>query len=309
MAGGLTAYLVRRLWWALVTLLGISIINFVLIYAVPVDPARMIVGIHAPEATVIAVRHALGLDRPVYVQYGIFLWNLIHLNLGYSYMDNRPVMGMIVQAFGNTARLAAAAFIAEVVIGGALGYVAALRRGRLVDRLLSFIGLVGMSIPNYWLGSVLLLVFAFLIPIFPLYGQGNLNLVLPALTIGLTGAAWYMRVLRTSLVEIMASDHVRTARAKGLSAWGVNLRHIVRNALIPVVTLAGMDLAGMLSGIVIIETVFGWPGIGELAYQAVQNLDIPVVMGTVLYTTAVIVVLNLAVDVFYALLDPRVRYT
>lgn len=309
MPTGLTPYVAKRLWWALVTLLGISIINFVLIYAVPVDPARMIVGIHAPEATVLAVRRALGLDRPVYVQYGIFLWNIIHLNLGYSYMDNRPVMAMIGQAFGNTARLAGAAFLAEILIGGTLGYVAALRRGRWLDRMLSFVGLVGMSIPNYWLGSVLLLTFAFVVPIFPLYGQGNLNLVLPALTIGLTGAAYYMRVLRTSLIEIMASDHVRTARAKGLSAWRVNVRHVVRNGLIPVVTLAGMDFAGMLSGVVIIETVFGWPGIGELAYQAVQNLDIPVVMGTVLYTTAVIVLLNLAVDVFYALLDPRVRYT
>jgi ABC-type dipeptide/oligopeptide/nickel transport system permease component len=308
MARGVTPYLARRLWWAAVTLVGISVINFLLIYAVPVDPARMIVGIHAPEATVLAVRRALGLDRPVYVQYGLFIWNLVHLNLGYSYLQNRPVTGLIAQAFGNTARLAIAAFVAEIVIGGTLGYVSAFQRGRWLDRALSLIGLVGMSIPNYWLGTMFLFLFAFAIPIFPLYGQGNLNLVLPALTIGLTGAAYYMRVLRISLVEIMTADHVRTARAKGLDAWRVNVRHILRNALIPVVTLAGMDIAGMLSGIVIIETVFGWPGVGELAYQAVQNLDIPVVMGTVLYTTAVIVLLNLAVDILYAFLDPRVRY-
>lgn len=309
MSGGVVPYLARRLFWAVITMLGISIINFVLIFAVPVDPARMIVGIHATEATVIAVRHALGLDRPVYVQYGIFLWNLLHLNLGYSYLQNRPVTGLIGQAFGNTARLAVAAFLAEVVIGGTLGYVAAFQRGRWLDRALSLIGLIGMSIPNYWLGTMFIFLFAFLIPIFPLYGQGLSSLVLPALTIGLTGAAYYMRVLRTSIVEIMVSDHVRTARAKGLSTWGVNMRHILRNGLIPVVTLAGLDIAGMLSGIVIIETVFGWPGIGELAYQAIQNLDIPVVMGTVLYTTAVIVLLNLAVDVLYAFLDPRVRYS
>lgn len=309
MTGRLAPFLAKRVFWAVVTLLGISIINFVLIFAVPVDPARMIVGIHAPESTVIAVRHALGLDRPVYVQYGLFLWNLVHLNLGYSYLQNRPVTGLIAQAFGNTARLAIAAFIAEVLIGGTLGYIAAFQRGRWLDRALSLVGLVGMSIPNYWLGTMFLFLFAFLIPIFPLYGQGQLNLVLPALTIGLTGAAYYMRVLRTSIVEIMAADHVRTARAKGLSTWGVNARHILRNGLIPVVTLAGMDIAGMLSGIVIIETVFGWPGIGELAYQAVQNLDIPVVMGTVLYTTAIIVFLNLVVDVIYAFLDPRVRYS
>jgi len=308
MGRGLTAYVVRRLGWALVTLLGISVINFILIFAVPVDPARMIVGIHAPESTVIAVRHALGLDRPVWIQYVLFLWRLLHFNLGYSYLMNRPVTGLIAQAFGNTARLAVAAFAAEILIGGTLGYVAAFQRGRFADRALSLVGLVGMSIPNYWLGAMFLFLFAFAIPIFPLYGQGNVNLVLPALTIGLTGAAYYMRVLRTSLIEIIQSDHVRTARAKGLGPWSLSVRHVVRNALIPVVTLAGMDIAGMLSGIVIIESVFGWPGIGLLSYQAIQNLDIPVVMGTVLYTTTVIVLLNLAVDVAYAFLDPRVRY-
>lgn len=302
-------YLTRRLGWALLTLLGISIINFLLMYAVPVDPARVIVGIHAPESTVIAVRMALGLNRPLYVQYAVFLWNLVHFNLGYSYMMHRPVTSMLGQAILTTGKLAVAAFIAEIVIGGTFGYIAAYQRGRWVDRLLSIIGLVGMSVPNYWVGTMLIFVFAYLIPIFPLYGQGFASLILPALTIGLTGAAYYMRVLRTSLVDIMSSDFVRTAEAKGLSPFRVSIRHVVRNALIPVITLAGMDIAGMLSGLVIIETVFGWPGIGLMSYQAVQDLDIPVVMGAVLYTTSVIVLLNLFVDVIYAFLDPRVRYS
>ena len=302
-------YFTRRLGWALLTLLGISVINFLLMYAVPVDPARVIVGIHAPESTVIAVRNALGLNRPLYVQYGVFLWHLLHFNLGYSYMMHRPVTNMLGQAILMTGRLAIAAFIAEILIGGTFGYIAAYQRGRWVDRLLSMLGLVGMSIPNYWVGTMMIFVFAYLIPIFPLYGQGFSNLVLPALTVGLTGAAYYMRVLRTSLIDIMSADHVRTAAAKGLSPFKVSLRHVARNALIPVITLAGMDIAGMLSGLVIIETVFGWPGIGLMSFQAVQDLDIPVVMGAVLYTTSVIVVLNLLVDVVYAFLDPRVRYS
>ncbi len=302
-------YFTRRLGWALLTLLGISVINFLLMYAVPVDPARVIVGIHAPESTVIAVRNALGLNRPLYVQYGVFLWNLLHFNLGYSYMMHRPVTNMLGQAILMTGRLAIAAFIAEILIGGTFGYIAAYQRGRWVDRLLSMLGLVGMSIPNYWVGTMMIFVFAYLIPIFPLYGQGFSNLVLPALTVGLTGAAYYMRVLRTSLIDIMSADHVRTAAAKGLSPFKVSLRHVARNALIPVITLAGMDIAGMLSGLVIIETVFGWPGIGLMSFQAVQDLDIPVVMGAVLYTTSVIVILNLLVDVVYAFLDPRVRYS
>lgn len=301
-------YLTRRLGWALLTLLGISIINFLLMYAVPVDPARVIVGIHAPESTVIAVRNALGLNRPLYVQYAVFLWNLLHFNLGYSYMMHRPVTSMLGEAILTTGKLAVAAFIAEILIGATFGYIAAYHRGRWVDRLLSTIGLVGMSIPNYWVGTMLIFIFAYLIPIFPLYGQGLASLVLPAVTVGLTGAAYYMRVLRTSLIDIMSADFVRTAEAKGLSPFRVSLRHVVRNALIPVITLAGMDIAGMLSGLVIIETVFGWPGIGLMSFQAVQNLDIPVVMGAVLYTTSVIVLLNLIVDIIYAFLDPRVRY-
>lgn len=301
-------YMTRRLGWALLTLLGISIINFLLMYAVPVDPARVIVGIHAPESTVIAVRNALGLNRPLYVQYAVFLWNLFHFNLGYSYMMHRPVTSMLGQAILTTGKLAVAAFIAEILIGVTFGYIAAYQRGRWVDRLLSLVGLVGMSIPNYWVGTMLIFVFAYLIPIFPLYGQGLGSLVLPAVTVGFTGAAYYMRVLRTSLIDIMSADFVRTAQAKGLSPFRVSVRHVVRNALIPVITLAGMDIAGMLSGLVIIETVFGWPGIGLMSYQAVQDLDIPVVMGAVLYTTSVIVLLNLVVDIIYAFLDPRVRY-
>jgi len=294
--------------WALVTLFGITVINFLVIYAVPVNPAQVIAGIHAPHQTVLNIERALGLNRPIWVQYSIFLWRLLHLNLGYSYFAHRPVLHMIGQALPNTLRLGLAALLAELLIGIPIGYLAAFHSPGFWDRLLSVAALVGMSIPNYWLGTMFIYLFAYVWPIFPLYGQGWANVVLPALTIGITGAAWYMRLLRTAILDIVHANYVRTARAKGASERRVAMWHVTRNALIPVVTLAGMDLAGLLSGVVIIETVFGWPGIGLMTYTAVQNLDIPTILGVVLLASSLIVLLNLLVDILYAFLDPRVRY-
>jgi ABC-type dipeptide/oligopeptide/nickel transport system permease component len=294
--------------WALVTLFGITVINFLVIYAVPVNPAQVIAGIHAPHQTVLNIERALGLNRPIWVQYSIFLWRLLHLNLGYSYFAHRPVLHMIGQALPNTLRLGLAALLAELLIGIPIGYLAAFHSPGFWDRLLSVAALVGMSIPNYWLGTMFIYLFAYVWPIFPLYGQGWANVVLPALTIGITGAAWYMRLLRTAILDIVHANYVRTARAKGASERRVAIWHVTRNALIPVVTLAGMDLAGLLSGVVIIETVFGWPGIGLMTYTAVQNLDIPTILGVVLLASSLIVLLNLLVDILYAFLDPRVRY-
>ncbi|MGC8487648.1 MAG: ABC transporter permease [Clostridia bacterium] len=301
-------YAGRRILWALLTVFGITLINFVIIYLVPVNPAQVIAGIHAPHQTVLNIEQALGLNRPIWVQYGIFLWHLLHLNLGYSYFAHRPVMQMIEQALPNTMRLGVAALFAELLIGVTVGYVAAFHSPGFLDRFLSIAAIGGMSIPNYWLGTMFIFLFAYLIPVFPLYGQGWVSLVLPALTIGITGAAWYMRLLRTEILEIVNANYVRTARAKGVSDRGVAIRHVTRNALIPVVTLAGMDLAGLLSGVVIIETVFGWPGIGLMTWTAVQNLDIPTIMGVVLVASSLIVLFNLLVDLLYALLDPRIRY-
>jgi peptide/nickel transport system permease protein len=294
--------------WALVTLFGITVINFLVIYAVPVNPAQVIAGIHAPHQTVLNIERALGLTRPIWVQYGIFVWRLLHLNLGYSYFAHRPVLRMIAEALPNTLRLGFAALVAELLIGIPIGYLAAFHSPGFWDRLLSVAALVGMSIPNYWLGTMFIYLFAYVWPVFPLYGQGWANVVLPALTIGITGAAWYMRLLRTAILDIVHANYVRTARAKGASERRVAIWHVTRNALIPVVTLAGMDLAGLLSGVVIIETVFGWPGIGLMTYTAVQNLDIPTILGVVLLASSLIVLLNLLVDILYAFLDPRVRY-
>ncbi len=308
MGQGLWQYVGRRSVWAFVTIFGITLINFLVIYAVPVNPAQVIAGIHAPHQTVLNIERALGLNRPIWVQYGIFLWNLIHLNLGYSYFAHRPVLHMIEQALPNTLRLGFAALLAELVIGITVGYIAAFHSPGFLDRFLSLAAIGGMSIPNYWLGTMFIYLFAYLFPIFPLYGQGWGNLILPALTIGITGAAWYMRLLRTAILDIVHANYVRTARAKGVTERTVAMHHVTRNALIPVVTLAGMDLAGLLSGVVIIETVFGWPGIGLMTYTAVQNLDIPTILGVVLFASFLIVGFNLLVDILYAFLDPRIRY-
>jgi ABC-type dipeptide/oligopeptide/nickel transport system permease component len=301
-------YIARRVLWALVTVWGITVINFVVIYLVPVNPAQVIAGIHAPIQTVHNIERDLGLNQPPWVQYLLFLWRLLHGNLGYSFMTHRPVMAMIGTALPNTVRLGFAALVAELLFGLTTGYIAAFRSPGWVDRVLSVVSLVAMSIPVYWLGTVFIYVFAYLIPIFPLYGQSWANLVLPAMSIGITGAAYYMRLLRTSILDVRHANYVRTARAKGLSERRISIRHVVRNALIPVVTLAGMDLAGLLSGVVITETVFGWPGIGLMSYTAVQNLDIPTIMGVVILSSFLIVGFNLVVDLVYAFLDPRVQY-
>jgi ABC-type dipeptide/oligopeptide/nickel transport system permease component len=301
-------YIGRRLIWAAVTVWGITIINFVLIYAVPVNPAQVIAGIHAPHQTVLNIERDLGLTEPIWVQYGLFLWRLLHLNLGYSYMTHRPVLAMIEQALPNTLRLGVAALCVELLIGVTLGYLAAFHSPGVLDRLLTVLSLVGMSVPNYWLGTMFIYLFAYLVPIFPLYGQGWGNVILPAVTIGITGAPYYMRLLRTAILQIRHANYVRTARAKGVPERSIAMRHVTRNALMPIVTLAGLDLAGLLSGVVIIETVFGWPGIGLMSYQAVQNLDTPTIMGTVILASLLIVIFNLVVDLLYAFLDPRIQY-
>jgi peptide/nickel transport system permease protein len=207
-----------------------------------------------------------------------------------------------------TLQLAVAGLFVELAIGIPLGIVAALKRNSWVDNLATVFGLIGISIPPFALGLVALYVFGFLIPIFPLGGYGTpLHLVLPALILGFGGAAFYARVLRNNLLEVMGEDYIRTARAKGLSPSVVLRRHTLRNALLPTVTLAGLDLALLLGGVVVIEAVFGWPGIGLQAFNAIRNQDTPIIMGTVLFASTAVVFINLAVDFLYVTLDPRVR--
>ena len=303
----MTSFILQRLLWVVVVLLLVILITFLLAFAVPADPARAIVGPRADATTIAAVRHRLGLTDPLPLQFVRYLWHAVRGDLGYSYVQNTAVMALIVQRLPATLELAAAGILIEALVGIPTGLLAAARQGGIFDRLSFLVMMVLVASPPFVLGVVFLFFLAYQAPVFPLGGMGSLNhLVLPALTLGLPGAAWYSRIMRSSVLEILGRDYVRTARAKGLRRQAVLLHHVTRNALSPVFTMIGMDLAYFLGGVVLVETVFNWPGIGQQAYQAVQNVDIPLMMGTVLVTSLAVLVLNLLVDIGRAFLDPRV---
>jgi peptide/nickel transport system permease protein len=304
----MTAYLVRRLLGAVGVVFGVATISFIMIFLMPGDAARMYAGPRAPEETVQRIRVLWGLDQPLPVQYVRYLGRALQGDLGNSTRDNRPVLRAVLERLPATIQLALAGLCVELAFGLPLGIVAALRPGSWIDQLATVVSLIGISIPSFALGLVALYLFGYLIPIFPLGGYGTpLHLVLPALTLGLGGTAFYARVLRGSLLEVMGEDYIRTANAKGLRSHTVLLRHTLRNALLPLVTLAAFDLALLLGGTVVIEAVFGWPGVGLQAFNAIRNQDTPMIMGTVLFASLSVVVINLLVDLLYLVLDPRVR--
>lgn len=304
-------YVVRRLLWTVIVILCISVMTFVLAYVVPTDPAAMLAGPKSTPEIIARIRHNLGLDGPPYVQYGRYLWRLAHGDLGYSYYSRRPVAGMILARFPATALLAVFGIGFELLIGIPTGMVSALRRGSRLDRSMMFGSVVGVASPPFWLGLMLLYVFAFSLGWFPLGGYAGwlhpIYAVLPGLTIGLVGGAWYARLLRSSMLNILGMDFVRAARAKGLPERTVISRHVLRNAWGPVLSLLGVDFAWTFGGVLIIEIVFGVPGIGWQAWTAVQNNDVPLVMGTVLFSALVVCTANLVVDIGYTWLDPRIQ--
>jgi ABC-type dipeptide/oligopeptide/nickel transport system permease component len=287
---------------------GVATISFIMVFLMPGDAARMYAGPRAPEETVQRIRELWGLDQPLPVQYVRYLGRAIQGDLGNSTRDNRPVLRAVLERVPATAQLALAGLFVELIIGVPLGILAALRPGSWFDQVATAVSLIGISIPSFALGLVLLYVFGFLLQVFPLGGYGSpIHLVLPAITLGIGGTAFYARVLRNNLLEVMGEDFIRTANAKGLRPRTVLTRHTLRNALLPTVTLAGLDLALLLGGVVVIEAVFGWPGIGLQAFNAIRNQDTPMIMGTVLFASIAVVAINLIVDFLYAALDPRVR--
>ncbi len=301
------AFLVRRLLLSALVLWGVATLVFGMIYVVPGNPALAIAGDRAPEELMERIRHDLGLNDPLPVQYVRYMGKLLRGDLGESYVYRTPVASAVLERLPATFQLAVVAIVLRVLAGLAVGFAAALNRGGIIDRAFMFAAVLGLSAPNFWLGLVLLYVFAYQLGWFPLGGHESWwHTVLPALTLASSGAAWYGRVLRSSLLEVMASDYVRTAHAKGLSERSVVVRHVLKNAVGPLLSMIGMDFGAFLGGIVVIEAVFGWPGIGRLAWEAVQNLDGPMIMGTVLIGAVFIVLTNLLVDIVYRLVDPRV---
>ncbi len=302
------AYIIRRIVFGAAVLLGTSLITFVIAFVIPADPAVAVAGAKADPATLAAIRQQLGLDQPLYLQYVHYVDRAIHGDLGRSYIRREEVTTLILSRFPATAILALTAMGLSLALGIPMGMVAAAYRERAPDNILLVFALGLVSVPVFWLGTILLIVGGLYLRWFPLGGfDGWKSLILPAITLALGSAGYYSRILQTNLADAMNQEYVRTARGKGLSMRAAMLKHAMANAMLPLVTLAGLDFAGLLSGVVLTETVFNWPGLGRLAFEAVFNLDIPLIMGTVLFSAALVVIANLVVDLLYAWLDPRIR--
>ena len=301
-------YLARRVAQVIPVLFGISVITFVLIYYLPADPARMYAGPGATVAAVTRIRHELGLDQPLWVQYFRYIERVLHGDLGFSYRKQVAVSTLILSRIPYTIALIVGGVFVELAIGLPVGIASAVARGRWADRVGMFIALLGVSAPPFWLGLLLLYWLGYLLPIFPLGGAGSpASLVLPALTAGLGGAAWYARMMRSSMLDILSTDYVRTARAKGMPQFKVILRHVLPNALNPIITMAGMDIPWFIGGVVLVERVFDWPGLGRLAVEAIETVDVPLILGTVIVTALAVVVSGILIDVVQGLVDPRIR--
>lgn len=306
----MVGYILRRLLWIAITLWGVSLLTFGLLFAGPKDAAQALSGGRAEAASVEMLRQRLGLDRPVHEQYLAYLGGLLRGDLGESMYFGRPVAEALLERVPATAQLALTIFVLAVALGLPLGVVSSMRRGGILDRTLMVTGLAAISIPSFLFGILLLYFFAFRLKLFPVGGYGTpAHLVLPALTVALPWAAWYGIVLRSNMLDAVTLDFARTAAAKGLNPWVIAFRHLLPNALLSVVTMLGMDLAGLLTGLALVEYIFGWPGIGWQALQAAQRFDIPMIMGSVLFGALLIGVANLVVDLVYGWLDPRVRMT
>jgi len=293
---------------ATVVVLGVMCLVFVLIHLVPGDPVEVMLGESAQPADKEALREALGLNQPVHLQLLDYLARLVRLDLGTSIYSRRPILDILLERIPATIELGIAALWVATFLALPLGILAAMHRNTLLDFGAMGFALFGVSIPNFWMGPMLILVGALWLGWFPVSGrEGFMSLVLPALTLGTAMAAILSRMIRSALLEVIMEEFIRTARAKGLTEWRVIVHHGLRNALLPVITLLGLQLGALLGGAVITETVFSWPGIGLLVVEAIQRRDYPVVQATVLFISLSYVLVNLLTDLLYAWIDPRVR--
>jgi ABC-type dipeptide/oligopeptide/nickel transport system permease component len=302
-------YLIRRLLLTLPVLLGVATLVFALIHLVPGDPAQSMLGEGASQEEVERLRHALGLDRPLLVQYQAFLAGLVRGDLGSSFRYGTPVTREIGDRLFRTFQLAFAAMVVAVLFAVPLGILAAVFRGTAVDHAAMTLALAGISMPNFWLGPLLAILFAVRLGWLPVAGTGSLaHLVLPAITLGAALSAILARMTRASLLEELRELYVLAARARGASRLRAIVRHAFRNSLIPVVTIIGLQFGAVLTGTIITETIFAWPGVGRLLIQAINFRDYPLVQGCILFISFTYVMMNLLTDVTYGLLDPRIRY-
>ncbi len=306
---GVLTYVGRRLLAAIPTLWGVATAVFIMARLLPGDPARVIAGVLATQDQVDRLRRQLGLDQPLPVQYADYLGRLARLDLGTSAHFGGPVTAEIGSRLPYTVELALAAVAIATVLGLLAGIAAALRRNSVVDLAISAVSVLGISMPTYWLGLMLIVVFAIQLRLLPAAGaDGPSSIVLPAITLGLLSVGIVARMTRSSLLEVLAQDYVRTARAKGVRPWRVVLVHGLRNALLPVLTSIGLQLGALMGGAVLTESVFGWPGVGRLLLDSIFSRDYPMVQGLVLLFAVTYIVINLLVDLLYLVVDPRVRY-
>jgi peptide/nickel transport system permease protein len=301
-------YLLRRIVQTVLILLGVAAITFILLYCLPADPAVQLAGRSATPATVAAIRKELGLDQPLIFQFWRYLTGLLQGDLGRSFAQKTSVASLIEARLPASLLLMAAGIACELAIGLTLGLIAATRRNSFVDRGVMIASFVTVSAPQFLVALCLLYVFAATLGWFPMSGFGTpAHVVLPALTLGILGAGWYARIVRSTMIDVLGQDYVRTARAKGVAERRVVLRHALPNALLPVVAMVGIDIGQFMAGLVVVESVFGWPGIGQLAWQAIQQVDIPIIMGVTLVSALAIVLGNLLADCITPFIDPRIR--
>ena len=318
-------------------LLGVSIVVFFMVRAIPGDPAQLLLGQQATEEQVQQVRHNMGLDKPVIVQYGIFLADAVRGDLGDSIVTGRPVTTELLARFPATLELTAFAMLVAILVGVPVGVISAVKQYSLLDKFTSVLALIGISMPIFWLAMILIVIFfvnlgwlpfpgrlstgyavtsitglvlvdSLLTLNFAAFWDGLKHLILPAIALGTIPMAIIMRMTRSSMLEVMGEDYVRTARAKGVVPWRVIFKHALRNAMLPTVTVIGLQAGLLMGGAVITETIFSWPGVGQIAYDSVNRRDYAMIQGVVLYGATLFVLVNLLVDVLYAVLDPRVRY-
>jgi len=301
-------YALTRILQAILILLGVSFITFLLLYILPADPAVQIAGRSATPETVASIRAELGLDQPLFVQYLDYMANLLQGGLGRSYLQKTEVGSLIMSRIGPSLSLMFFAILIELLIGLSAGIIAAINRGKIWDKLFMVLSFIAVSAPQFIVSILMLYVFAVKLGWFPIGGYGDpIDYVLPALTLGLLGSGWYSRVMRSSMLEVMRQDYIRTARAKGAPLTRIVRVHAVKNAVLPIVAMIGLDIGIFMGGIVVVESVFGWPGIGQLAWQAIQRVDIPIIMGVTLVSAVAIVLGNLIADLIAPFVDPRIK--
>jgi peptide/nickel transport system permease protein len=300
-------YLAKRLLWSVAILFGVSVITFALNNLVPSDPVTMIAARSATKEDRDRLRQQLGLDQPVVVQYGRYMGKLLQGDLGRSYKRRTQVAAQIWARLPATLMLMAAAIAFELLIGLPAGLYAARRRGSGADKAAMTLSFIGVSSPQFVTGLILFYVFAYWLSWLPTGGFGAAHIILPAVTLGIAGGGWYSRMMRSSMVDVLRQDYIRTARAKGLSERSVVFVHAFRNAVLPIVAMIGLDVGIFMSGVVVVESVYGWPGIGQLMWQAIQDRDGPIILGVTLTAAVFIVLGNLLADLIAPLIDPRIR--